>query len=257
VRLFLFFWSFSYSAFSQGDIDCGPVIISPEVNSIAQPLCLFSRPLIVGASVSAGHLANPGGAPAMISKSLNPGAEVTSIAHVDKTSIQSLTMGKNNVPYNKIPETPSVVIGIDLFFWDARNEECGTEFVKHTEDFFSFYQDKKVPMIIGRLPQGLSQPAGYAALNGSDCAKTINLLLEKLCLPEKNCSLYNPADCFTKLKREAAEKFGTGQESLRRDYLKKKYSEFFVDDKHPSEAGNKYCADAYIESKSYQELNCE
>jgi hypothetical protein len=259
--LIIIYWLYGTPAFSQDKIQCQPsqnqVEVQPEMNSIAQSMCLFSNPLIVGASVSAGYMANPGGAPDIIAKKLNPGAQVSSMAHPDKTSIQSLTMGKNKVPYDQNPETPSIVMGLDLFYWDAYKEKCGPEFEKHTTNFFSFYQEKKVPMIIGRLPVGLNEPSGYAALNKRECTKKINQLLEKLCTLEKNCTLYNPADCLSNLKLEAKEKFGAGQELQRIEYLKKKQSEFFVDDKHPSDAGNQYCANSFIKSKVYQGLTCK
>ena len=230
--------------------------LDPALITVTETLCLFSQPLVVGASVSAGYLAGGLGPSSIMAKKLNDQADIQNISHAHKTSLESLQMGKNGTPYNKLP-TPSVVMGLDLFFWDAAKRECGADFITKTNDFFQFYQDKNVPMIIGKLPKGITQPSGYNRLNGDNpCTDPINELLEKKCTLEKNCILYDLKDCFQKLKLDAKEKFGEGKEKERVAYLKEKMALYFVDDIHPSRAGNEYCSQAYIEQKAYQALHC-
>jgi hypothetical protein len=44
-------------------------------------------------------------------------------------------------------DLPSIVIGIDLFFWDADKNECDENFEASTKNFIKMYQDKNISMI--------------------------------------------------------------------------------------------------------------
>jgi len=99
------------------------------------------------------------------------------------------------------------------------------------------YQEKNIPMILGRLPKGVVYPAGYNFLNTSVCADKINKLLEAECTLEKNCLIYDPNDCLSKidpLQRQA----------------------YFSDKLHTSKAGNEFCAQEFIASNKYSSLGC-
>jgi hypothetical protein len=136
-------------------------------SNLANAVCTFSKPLLVGASLTQGYKANPGGTASLIAETLSPGAKITNIAKGGARSVESL---KNHT----LPtDLPSIVIGIDLFFWDAARNECDENFEASTKNFIKMYQDKNIPMILGKLPKGISSPSGYNILNLSLLIKTV------------------------------------------------------------------------------------
>lgn len=134
-------------------------------------------------------------------------------------------------------EPPSIVIGVDLFFWDAARNDCAENFEKSTRAFMKLYQDKKIPMILGKLPKGVTYPTGYHLLNSSMCTDKINRLLEEECTLEKNCLIYDPKDCLSKVDPQ--------NRAL-----------YFVDRLHSSVEGNKFCAQEFIAANKYSDLKC-
>lgn len=240
--LFIFVSTQSYAQEECPETHDGP--------SIANTLCLFSHPLITGASVSHGEGANAGGAPALISKKLNPGAEIKTIAKSNTAFGEYYKEGKFD------DHKSSIVFGIDLFFWDAARGKCDAEFRTLAEKFFAHYQSRKIPMIIGNLPKGLDFPKGYRKLNDAPCTNTINQMISELCNPEKNCLVYETTSCFRALEKKADELYGVGPSASKTDYLEKKKKEFYVDDYHPSVAGNEFCTEEFLRSAEYQKLHC-
>lgn len=212
--------------------------------------CLFKRVLIVGASVSQGYEANAGGPGMVIAKTLNPKAKSINLAKAQKKSTETLT--GHTMPKPK----PTIVIGLDLFFWDASQGDCGEDFKSNARDFFNLYRAKKIPMIIGQLPRGVSVPSGYNLLNRNNCAEEINSFLAEECKVENNCLIYDPKDCIKAIKQEATEKFGKENSKEKTGYFKEKMKLFFVDDLHPSVAGNQFCANQFISSKQHETLHC-
>jgi hypothetical protein len=212
----------------------GPTSICEVVDDsskLTNAVCMFSKPLLIGASVTQGYKANRGGPAALIAESLSPGAKITNIAVSGAKSVDSL---KNHV----LPsELPSVVIGVDLFFWDASRNDCDENFEKNTKEFLKKYQDKNIPMILGKLPKGVEFPTGYKLLNTSMCTDKINKLLDEECTPEKNCLIYDPKDCLSKIEPKDRELF-------------------FVDRLHSSVEGNKFCAQEFVAANKYSDLRC-
>lgn len=203
-----------------------------DLAKISNAVCVFNKPLLVGASLTQGQGANSGGPSILIAESLSPGAKpVGDFSQGGATSVTSL---KNKLT----TETPSIVIGIDLFFWDAAKKECGPDFDKSARDFITKYQDQNIPMILGKLPKGIAFPPGYAVLNDNDCTETINKLLDEVCTKEKNCLIYDPKDCLSKMEPENRKLY-------------------FVDSKHTSVEGNKFCAKEFVASSKYQDLKCK
>lgn len=204
--------------------------------------CLFDHTLIVGASVSQGVGAKAGGPSKIIAKAINPEAKVKVIAKHEKMSTESMVGYVEATP-------PSIVMGLDLFYWDAIKNQCDETFEAHTRNFFQKYQERNIPLIIGRLPKKISEPSGYSVLNLSECTDIINRMVDELCTMEKNCIIYDPGDCIramTKVKK------GLG----RKKYLNNLLKLYFVDDVHPSDAGNHFCAEHFLSKKSYQSLKC-
>lgn len=207
-----------------------------KTEDVSHAVCLFSRPLVVGASISRGFGANAGGPGALIAEQLSPDTQITNMASSGTASVASLKDHQVPIP------APSVVMGVDLFFWDAARKKCGPDFEDKTKSFIKLYQDLKIPLILGKLPKDASFPPGYAVLDKNECTDKINKLLEEECTAEKNCLIYDPMNCFRKMK----------ENHPKAEQLKK----FFVDDLHTSVEGNRYCANVFIGAKAYQNLSC-
>lgn len=193
---------------------------------------LFTRPLILGASVSRGFGTSDGGPGNVISKMIYQEAIVTNKAMSGHTSLEST----RNLDY--FETNPSIILAFDLFFWDANREEVGTSFEKNTIKLFETYQIKKVPMIVGRVPVGVNFPEEIRHAGNKKSAQKINSLLEELCTLEKNCLLYDPKICFDKMKGP----------------LSPDGHPYFGDSMHTTNLGNKFCADIFVGSRIYRKL---
>lgn len=195
--------------------------------------CLFSKPLVIGASVSAGHGTQNGGPSTVLSKLLNPLAEIDNRAVDGATSLEILSGFS-------MEESPSIILGFDLFFWDAAKNECGEGFLNSTKKFFQTIQEKETPMIIGKIPVSVPFPAGIRLAGLRPCAKVINSLIDELCTPESNCLIYDPTDC---IKAMGSSKDDDGKA-------------YFSDKLHTSDVGNKFCAEHFVEVGKYKTLDC-
>lgn len=189
---------------------------------------IFSHPLILGASISAGYGTRDGGLGAVLAKTINPGAKITNKAMSGATSVKSTS----HLDLQSFD--PSIVLGLDLFFWDAAREKTGKKFESNTRNLFDVFRDKNVPMIIGRVPV-LNLPfIGGKAKALIDSANRVNGLLEELTLSHSNCVLYDPVPCFLSMG------FGS--------------SDYFSDGLHLNSNGNRYCADFFIKSGEHRKL---
>lgn len=206
-----------------------------DLQDTANTLCLFSKPLVLGASVSAGFGTGTGGPATILSKLMNPNSQINNRAISGATSIQS-TRG-----LTLTSRPPSSVLAFDLFFWDAVKNECGDEFVLNTRKLFDTFSSKKVPMVVGKIPVGVQFPPGLALAAMRPCTRVINSLLTELCLPENNCLIYDPKDCVSAMKGPASpEGFA-----------------YFRDPLHTSTEGNKFCAQQFRASAKYKSLDCQ
>jgi hypothetical protein len=196
-------------------------------------ILLFSRPLILGASVSRGFGTTDGGPANVISRMINPHAEVTNKSMSGHTSVEST----KNLDY--FQTNPSVVLAFDLFFWDANREETGDEFIAHTRNFFKAFQAKKIPMIVGRVPVGVKFPQGIKEAGDKASARIVNKLLEELCTLEKNCILYDPKICFDLMGAPVSS------DGVR----------YFSDALHTTNEGNKFCANIFVRSGVINKLS--
>ena len=204
----------------------------PKSASITNAVCLFSNPLLVGASLTRGYGANPGGPGAIIAATLSPESQITNMAQSGVKSVDSLK--DHVIPAN----APSIVMGLDLFFWDAARNDCDASFIGKTKSFIKLYQDRKIPMILGKLPLGVKFPKGYSVLNNTECTKKINDLLDSECTIENNCLIYDPKECFAKMSEADRNRY-------------------FVDSLHTSAEANKFCSKVFIAGNQYQKLTCQ
>jgi hypothetical protein len=193
---------------------------------------LFERPLILGASVSRGFGTTDGGPGLVISKMIYPDAQVSNKSKSGHTSVEST----HDLDYDATH--PSIVLAFDLFFWDANREQTGREFEKNTKKLFEAYQEKGIPMIVGKVPIGVRFPEEIKRAGEKKSAKIVNKLLEKLCTLEKNCLLYDPKICLDQMKGP----------------LSPEGKPYFSDSMHTTNLGNKFCADIFVGSKIYRQL---
>lgn len=189
---------------------------------------LFSAPLVLGASISAGYGTRDGGLGAVLAKSINPDARITNKAISGATSVQS-TSHLDLTSFD-----PSVVLGLDLFFWDAAREQTGKRFENNTRKLFEIFREKQTPMILGKVPV-LDLPfIGGRVKDLIESARRVNGLLEELSLSHPACLLYDPVPCILSMG------FGS--------------SKYFSDGLHLNSVGNKYCADYFIKSGGHTKL---
>lgn len=207
-------------------------LVGLTINALAQDSCLFTRPLIIGASVSAGFGANKGGPAMLMAQSLSKNVGAIYEARNGAT-------GKSLLKRHKISEpAPSIVMGLDLFFWDAGKGDCGEDFRLTTVKFIEQYKELGIPLILGRLPVGATYPKGHAFVGSRTCAQVINDFLDEACRIEKNCLIYDSKECWGGLK--------PGDDP----------SAMFVDAFHTSALGNKLCAREFVKNKTYKRLKC-
>ncbi len=189
---------------------------------------IFSHPLVLGASISAGYGTRDGGLGAVLARTINPEAKIINKAISGATSVQSTS----HLDLHKF--YPSIVLGLDLFFWDAAREKTGKKFESNTRKLFDVFRDKDIPMIIGRVPV-LDLPfVGGKAKALIESAQKVNSLLEELTLTHSNCVLYDPVPCFLSM--------GFGSRN------------YFSDGLHLNSEGNKYCAQYFIKSGEHRKL---
>lgn len=106
---------------------------------------LFHKPLIIGASVSADYLSN------------SPGKRLA-LRFTERHNIQ--TIAKNGRPgretlkaiHEKTLEDRSIVIGMDLFFWDSTLPHPQTS-IHELHRLVAMVEKKKIPLILGDIPE--------------------------------------------------------------------------------------------------------
>jgi hypothetical protein len=195
-------------------------------------LKLFSRPLILGASVSRGFGTTDGGPGTVISKIINPKAVVTNKSMSGHTSVESAA------GLNYFDSNPSIVLALDLFFWDAARDLTGSTFESNAKKLFKSYQDKNIPMIVGKVPVGVRFPEFIKEAGSKKSAVKINKFLEEQCTLDKNCLLYDPKICFDMMGSPVSPE-GVN---------------YFSDSMHTTNEGNLFCANIFVKSGLVQKL---
>ena len=186
-------------------------------------LKLFSRPLIIGASISAGFGTKNGGPCEVFARMMNPKAKITNLAGNGYTSFQSTSR------MNLDKQNPSIIMGLDMFFWDAVRTEIGSRFMAHTRNVFMECHERGIPMIIGKVPI-VDMP--FKIFNYQKNAAKVNSLLEEICTLENNSVLVDPIECYINMDSE----------------------EHFSDGLHLTCEGNKFCAEFLAQQGSHKLL---
>lgn len=187
---------------------------------------LFSRPLIIGASISAGYGTRNGGPGEVLSRLINPDAKITNLARNGASSIQSTAHLDLTIL------RPTLIMGLDLFFWDAARNQVGTKFETNTRRFFKDVQSRGIPMIIAKLPI-VDLPFGKKAEDFKRNAILVNSLLDEFGTMEQNTLLYDPVACL----------------------LSMDFAEHFSESFHLTCEGNEFCARYLHESGLYRQLS--
>lgn len=196
-----------------------------------EELQLFSRPLILGASISAGYGTKDGGIGAVLARMINPSAQITNKAISGATSLQSTS----HLDLHSFD--PSIVLGLDLFFWDAVRGSINAKFESNTRKLVTTFAEKNIPLILGKVPVLELPLIGGYGNTLLDKAKKVNDLLESVAFSQKNCLLYDPVPCFLSM--------GFSGEN------------YFSDGLHLNSTGNQYCADYFIKEGKHRELSFE
>jgi lysophospholipase L1-like esterase len=189
---------------------------------------LFSRPLVLGASISAGYGTRDGGLGAVLAKTINPDANIMNKAKSGATSVQSTSK------LDLSSFDPTIVLGLDLFFWDAAREQTGKRFEKNTQRIFDEFRGRNIPMIIGKVPIIDLPFIGGRAKDLIESARKVNGVLEELSLTHANSVLYDPVPCFMSMG------FGARK--------------YFSDGLHQNSEGNKYCVNYFLNSGEHRKL---
>lgn len=177
-------------------------------------IILFSRPLIIGASISAGHGTCDGGPGAVLARMMNPNAKITNFARSGATSLQST----GNIDFSQY--SPSIVMGFDLFFWDVVRSELGNRFETNARNLFNTFKEREVPMIVGKIPE-VPFPLGPRFEGIQKNGKKVNEFLFELSQGDQNIILLDPLECILSMDSP----------------------KYFSDGLHLTEAGNKFCAE--------------
>jgi hypothetical protein len=185
---------------------------------------LFARPLIIGASISAGHRTGDGGPGTVLARRLNPRAQITNYARNGATSVQAIT----GLDLNAL--SPTIVLGFDLFFWDVARNRVGPEFEVHTRRFFAALARQRIPLIVGKLPL-LDLPLGPLGDGFRRSALRVNALLDELCAAHGRALAYDPLECLMRM-------LGSPK--------------FFSDGLHLTREGNEFCAGVFLESRPHR-----
>lgn len=150
----------------------------------ARVRALFSHVLIAGASVSAGFRAESPGR--RVAERFGAGGSVVSVAApgaAAASQVPRLTDARL--------AAASVVVGVDLFFWDARRD-CAPGLAA-MDDLFRRLAVRGTPAIVGTVP------------GGGDCGAALNAKLARACSPARDCFLLDLAALYAKAAADGAD----------------------------------------------------
>ncbi|MGZ5280197.1 MAG: hypothetical protein ACXWC9_09655 [Pseudobdellovibrionaceae bacterium] len=134
---------------------------------------LFHKPLIVGASVSADYFTESPGK--VLALDYTSPERIKVLAQKGKASTHIL----KNFSESHI-EDRSIVIGVDLFFWDSFTSNA-TASLEQLEKIVHLSEKHKVPLVLGEIPTLL--PATQKS------ALAINKRMRELCQSKSTCYL--------------------------------------------------------------------
>lgn len=183
---------------------------------------VLKSPLILGASVSQGFLADSPGK--VLAKRYTEAKNIRTIAYNGSSSIDVL----RRAPTESFADR-SVVIAIDLFFWDSILSSPDAS-LKGMHRLFKEVSERKIPLVVGDIPDLLPSRQPQAA--------RLNQELRTLCAQTENCAILS-------LDRLAKSLVRTGQ----LEYKGQRYSilDLVPDGLHISPTASAFLADEIAE----------
>lgn len=170
------------------------------VNSQAKDIGpTFKKPLIVGASVSAGHAA-PG-----------PGT-LLSARYTEPKNVRTIAYNgtPGHVVLKQIPQKTlqdhSVIIGVDLFFWDSIYPTAPAS-IAALERLVTEAEKVRIPIVLGDIPDllpGLQSQRAH-----------LNQQLQEACARYNQCYLVPLSEVFQQIQRDRYLVYQSRRYSLR------------------------------------------
>ncbi|MES2744360.1 MAG: SGNH/GDSL hydrolase family protein [Bdellovibrionota bacterium] len=189
---------------------------------------VMRRPLIVGASVSADWA------------SKSPG-KLLALRYTDENQIKTIAFGGKSGSFvlKKVGEEQlrdrTVVIGLDLFFWDATLRSADDS-LKEMKKLIAAVKARDIPIILGEVPNLLPGMQPQAAL--------INRELQKACDNYAKCTVVPFTDMLVKVLSEGALNYKGTRYNLR---------QLIPDGLHIGPIASQYIADTLYETLNKQE----
>jgi hypothetical protein len=106
---------------------------------------ILYRPLIIGASVSADYLSSSPGK--QLAQQFTEAHHIRTVAHNGASGRETI----NRLTANDWKER-SIVIGVDLFFWDSIQGSLQAS-LNAMEKLVRKVQDMKIPLVLGEIPE--------------------------------------------------------------------------------------------------------
>lgn len=191
---------------------------------------IMQKPLILGASVSADWA------------SKSPG-KLLAMRYTDEREIKTIAFGGKSGSFvlKKVHDDHlkdrTVVIGLDLFFWDA-TLRTADETLKEMKRLLSLVKARNIPLILGEVPLLMPGMQPQAAL--------INQEIRKACETYSKCSVLPFTSMLMKVLSEGSLEYKGKRYSLR---------ELIPDGLHIGPIASQYIADHLHESLSKARLD--
>lgn len=182
---------------------------------------IFTRPLIIGASVSSGLLVE------------GPGTIATRAVMGSDTSLNIARNGAQGRYFQNINgeslKEYSLVIGVDFVFWDSINDDV-TESLTAIQNLIRSAQQANVPLVLGDVP-------ALSSRQNESSRRALNQRIRSLCRPKNGCRLL-PLDRIHEIAN------GPGLVIEGQVYH---YSDLTIDGIHLNLTGSRYLAGQILE----------
>ena len=247
-------------------------------DDIGSAKCIFKRPFIFGASISAGYK-NPrdalkGGSQWTKKKTKHFGShhspttrlakkyfkspvitnisEISGVMPYERRAYDQFTEALKDVHLSKKISQASVLASIDGFYWSAVHGHCNRA-INGVEDIIRYGASTETPMILGTVPEDdPSEVSFLVRLVWSppqpQCLTAINHALISLCTTDNHCYLMD----FHKLINDLRN----SEKGIQFEGTKNRASDFRSDGLHLSSKGTRYVMKLIEQSVVENPLGC-
>lgn len=175
-------------AMSTTALAASPAAAPASVSADARLVHLFARPLVLGASVSAGFgTTSPGRRAAL---RLSPSADVRTVAKNGASARETLARLQD-----RDLEGRTLIVGIDLLFWDS-TQPAAEPTLKALDRLLERAQALKIPLVLADVPELLPgrQPSRLE----------LNRHLRSVCTRQRDCHLLSLDALLQQILRDGA-----------------------------------------------------